>query len=377
MENKDYNAPSGDYTTPEQENIDNPYSRPNYETAEEYNQARREAEGQSTDYGQNYGNPYNNTQYNNAQYANLGGTPVDAAGNPLKSYFALQLVFAIIEIVCCCLSPVAMILGIIALVFAVQANTAYNQGRGEEFKAKSKTSNILLIIGGVFAAISLILNIAVFALMPQILEETYNYIEEYEDEFYDEEFYDDEDSDVLEEYIGTNETPLVEGFEGFTLNGISYEIPMTYEDFGQMGYGIEGLDGDFVFEAQTFEYFDIYDANDNLIGSIRISNDTQDALSAEDCVIDYIMFFNDAAYDNNLEMLNLTFGNGFDMNTSYEELKAWLGDPYYVYEENMDGSTYQNYMWEYNGDDKYQRIDIYYLDGVISEIEIEQFDWVY
>lgn len=339
-----------------------------------------------------YGNPYNNTQYNNtqynnteyynnqygnAQYSNLGGTPVDAAGNPLKSYFALQLVFAIIEILCCCLSPVAMILGIIALVFAVQANTSYNQGRGEEFKAKSKTSNILLIIGGVFAAISLLLNVAIFALVPQILEETYNYIEENEDEFLEDGFDFGEDGDYYEEYVGTNEEPLVEGFEIFTLNGIQYSVPMSYDEFVQMGYGIEGLDGNYIFEGETFEYYNIVDGNGAYVGRIRISNDTQEELAPEECTIDYIELYNDAAYDSDIANIDIIFGNGFDMNTSYEELKAWLGEPYYVYEENSDGSFYANYSWEYAGEDKYQYVDVYYLDGVISSITFEQFDYVY
>lgn len=354
MENKDYNATNGDYTSPEQENFGNPYGNTQYYNAQ-----------------------YNNAQYNNAQYANLGGTPVDAAGNPLKSHFALQLVFAIIEIVCCCFSPIAMILGIIALVFAVQANSAYNRGMGEEFKTKSKTSNILLIVGGVFVAISIILNVVVFAFMPQILETSYSYIEEYEDELYGNGFYNDEDAEVFEEYVGTNEAPLVEGFESFTLNGVTYQIPMTYDEFLQMGYEIEDLDKNAVFEAQTFEYYDIYDANDYWVGAIRISNDMQEDMTVQECVIDYIQFYNDAAYDSSIETIDLTFGNGLNMNSTYEELKAWLGEPYYIYEEVVDDSSYTNYMWEYNGDDQYQCIDIYYLDGEISEVVIEQFEWMY
>lgn len=390
MENRDYNAPEGDYVSPEQENTENPYSRPNYETAEEYNQARRETEAESFSYGQNYGNtyntqygnqqyngqPYGNNMYGNGQYANLGGIPVDAYGNPLKSHFAVQLVFAIIEIVCCCLSPIAMILGIIALVFAIQANSAYNLGRGEEFKAKSKTTNILLIIGGVFAGISLLINVAVFALLPNVMKETYNYFEEYEEEMMND-FFDEEGDGLYEEYCGTDENPLADNCSQFTLNGVAYELPMTYSEFLQMGYILEELEEGYIFEEETFSYFSIADAEGNYVGSVRISNDTEDDLTVEDCVIDYIDLYNDAVYDSDIAPLPFTFGNGLDINASYEELKAWLGEPYYMSEETIDDTVYRNYMWVYNGDDKYQCVDIYFEDGVISSLSIEEYDIVY
>ena len=38
MENRDYNEPNRDYASPEQDAA-NPYSRPVYETAEDYNKA--------------------------------------------------------------------------------------------------------------------------------------------------------------------------------------------------------------------------------------------------------------------------------------------------------------------------------------------------
>ena len=131
----------------------------------EYNRT----EGQQTDYSQyyntenyNYGNTQN--QYNSQQYKDMSGVRVDSEGRPMKNRFAVQLVFAIVEILLCCINPVAMVLAIIALVFAIQANTAYVHNEEINFKVKSKVSNILLIIGGVWATISLITTILLSAL---------------------------------------------------------------------------------------------------------------------------------------------------------------------------------------------------------------------
>ena len=113
-----------------------------YETAEDYNRERREAE-----------------QHNQQQEQYYSNVNVDGEGRPMKNRFAVQLVFAIVEILLCCVNPVAMVLAIIALVFAIQANTAYAHNREIDFKVKSKVSSILLIIGGVWTTISVLITV--------------------------------------------------------------------------------------------------------------------------------------------------------------------------------------------------------------------------
>ena len=403
MENKDYNEPNQDYCSPEQETEDR-YSRPGYETAEEYNKAKRESEAnqqmdtQQDNYQQyNYGyqqgdnqqQSYGYQQYNYNQYANVGGQMVDGAGNPLKSHFAVQLVFAIIEILLCCFSPVAMVLGIIGMVFAVQANTAYNMGRAEEFKTKSKTSTILLIVGGVFAAVSILINVLfitlnatifmdVFDELEQSIEEEYNNDYNYDDS-YDEEDDADTDEDIYEEYPGTMDEYLVEGFADFTHKGVSYTVPMSYDTFMTMGYVLEEEYQNYEFEAQSYESIRFYDTEGVELGMVRVSNDTEEVLAIEECVVDYIYFDNPASYitDGSVDHIDLTFGNGFDMFTTYEELEAWLGTPYYKSVDNSGGTEYVSYEWTYYGDDKYQSIVVSYMDGVITDIAFEQYDFVY
>lgn len=392
MENKDYNESNNDYGIPEQ-SMD-PYKRPVYETAEEYNQANRQSNDRQyynnynqQQYGyQQFGNQqYNNQQYNYQQYSyQQNGAMVDAAGNPLKNYFAAQLVFSIIEILFCCFSPVAMVLGIIALVFAVQANTAFQLGRAEEFKTKSKTSNILLIVGGVLTAIAILINVVAASFymtqFQNIVQELESSIEEdFEkgDYWSDADSIEDElDSDIVEDYPGTDDVYLPEGFENFTYNGASYHVPMSYKEFEQMGYVLEDEYQGYVFAAGTYESMGFYDAEGKEIGEIRISNDTEQELALEECVVDYIYFDNPASYitDGSVSNIDLTFGNGFDMTTSYEELEEWLGTPYYIWIDTSEEAEYANYEWVYYGADKYQRIIVNYLDGVITDITFEQYD---
>ncbi len=354
----------------EQEYV-NPYSRPIYETAEEYNQANREAR----DYTQ---------QYNYQQYANMGGQMVDGSGNPLKNHFAIQLVFAIIEILLCCFSPVAMILGIIGLVFAVQANTSFQLGKAEEFKAKSKTSNILLIIGGALAIFGVIINIVVGALYITTFKEMFSKLEnelQYGDEWLDDSWNDEEDEtsedEVYEDYPGTDEVPLTEGFANFTHKGIAYTVPMSYDDFLTMGYVLEDGYENYIIGAQSYESIWFYDEDGMELGSIRISNDTESELTLEECVVDYIYFDNPGSYLEGEEHIDLVFGTNFNMFTTYEELEAWLGTPYYVQLDHSGESEYASYEWLYYGEDKYQSIVVNYLDGVITDIAFEQYDFVY
>ena len=214
MENKDYCSPE------EEQSWSSNNDKPNYETAEAYNQARREqAEEQSSSnaysnttysnntysnnaysnnaYGGNaYGNyGYNNSAYNQQRYANLGGVMVDEQGNPLKNRFALKLTLSIIMILfcCCSMSPVVMIFGVIALIFTCLANSSYKAGNPVQFRSRAKVSTILLWVGGGIMALIMIIYVALFAYFNVVLKESLG--EEVYNQMWTEEFWED----VLEE----------------------------------------------------------------------------------------------------------------------------------------------------------------------------------
>ena len=300
---------------------------------------------------------------------------MDEMGNPLKSYLALQIVFAVVEIVLCCLSPLTTVLGIVALVFAVQANNAYIQRNAAGFKSKSKVSNILLIIGGVFALLSVaikVLAVVIFAsnftgmVNDFIIDGTDNFEEffEYYEEEYNEDF-DGLEEDIAVEQTGADNIPLVEGFDKFTLNGVEYSMPMSYATFLEMGYYIEeGYSENYIFAPEYYEYFNIYDG-EKYIGMIRVSNDTATEIPLKDASVDYISFENFVADQ-------ITFGNGFDLTTSYETLEEWLGGSSYQYIDDETG--YVSYQWIYSGDNKYQNFEVTYFDGAIVNIIFEEYD---
>lgn len=340
VENKDYNNPYGDYSAPEESPVT--YTeKPYYETAEEYNQAHR----------------------------------ATSEGKPMKSYFAVQLVFAIVEMLLCCFSPITMILAIIALVFAIQANTAYTYGKEIDFKVKSKVSSILLIIGGVFTAISIITSVLFTAVFATAFE---GVIHEIEQEFDGDlsGFMDGFENGMMEEYysgeyLGNGSVPLSEGYEVFSLNGVEYALPMTYEEFSQMGFTLEeGYEGVIV-EPGGYENFIINDDSGYMAGMARVSNHTNVVLSLEECMLDFISFENKAAYDETEKGVDLVFLNGLTMNSSYEEIEAFLGPPTYQYIDIDGNERYENFTWYYSSEDLYQCVDVSFSDGVISNISFE------
>lgn len=365
-----------DYTSPEEDREVDRYSRPNYETAEEYNKARREREQANTSYSSSYNTSYSDPQYENRRYensqyesyANLGGQMVDGNGVPVKNYFAVQVVFAIVEICCfCCFNIGTMVLGIIALVFAIQANTAYTQRRVEEFKSKSKVSNILLIIGGIWMAVSILFNVFALTMTFNQLEGFDIELEDIMDDLEEYEYYDDYDG----EYTGTDEEPLVEGFSDFVFEGVEYSVPMSFAEFEQMGFVLDDDYSGEDIDGGDYEWIYFYDENGETLGEIRVYNPEETDTLIEDCTIVYIAFNNNTIYDDEAELINLYFAGGLTMDATYEEVEAFMGVPTYTYAPDGEGG-YARYSWYYYGDNgEYECFDIMFWDGVMEEVSIE------
>ncbi len=389
MENNDYCAPeqeqnnSSDYGNPynySNTSYENPnYSNPNYT---------------NNPYGQNpYGqSPYGQNQYGQNQYANLGGVMVDDKGRPLKNHFALKLVLSIIMILMCCFSPLVSILGIIGLVFTCMANSAYNQGNPHEFKTKDKVSTILLSIGGVIAALIIILYVVVIAftftnndfweMYGDIYDEVYSemygdlYGDDWEDEIWGNTDY---SGSITEEYPGTNLTPLVEGFNQFTYNGMAYEVPMSYNTFLGMGYTLEAFDETIVFEAGDYEAYEFI-ISDDYTGVVRISNNSNQQLLITECEIDYICFYSQDAYDgvnsSGIKYMELYIVGELSIASEYEEFEKVLGTPYYVYTETDEKyGDFVTYQWLYEGTTEIQRLEISFFDGAVCDFAIDHYEY--
>lgn len=68
------------------------------------------------------------------------------------------IVFSIIEIVF-----VPLLYGIIPLIFTIMANNAWKSGDYEDYKSKSHTAKILLIVGGIVLAVECVVVLGGFA----------------------------------------------------------------------------------------------------------------------------------------------------------------------------------------------------------------------
>ena len=180
---QDYSAPQQDYSAPQQTygqytNSDAQNNSYNYyqNNEQQYNgQQYGEQQYNSQQYGtQQYNgqqyNSYNNGQYTNTYgtYGNLGGVPVDGKGQPLKNRFGMKLTFSILEIISCNL--ISLIMGILGCVFTSKANTAYKEGRWEDFRSAAKTATIVLWVGLGGIILSVIMSVVTLVAVFQELE---------------------------------------------------------------------------------------------------------------------------------------------------------------------------------------------------------------
>ena len=97
-----------------------------------------------------------------------GSAPLDDQGRPLKNNYGLKLTFSILEIISCNL--ISLICGIIGCINTTKANTAYNEGRWEDFKSSAKSATVSLWIGLVGVILQIIALVA-FVMMGFMLEE--------------------------------------------------------------------------------------------------------------------------------------------------------------------------------------------------------------
>lgn len=362
-----------DYGAPEQEEYANPYASTSYSSNMNEDNA--------------YNNAYNNTQYSQRNYTNLGGVMVDEDGKPLTNNFGIKVFFSIVIILlCCCGGTTSAIIGIVALVFTCLANNAYHQGKMSEFKANARVSTVLLSLGGAFVVIVICAYIGLLSFVGSLAgeyEDLFNalYGDIYEGGFdynWDDEDWFSTESTGTESYPGVNNVRLDDSFDDFVLNGTAYSIPMSYETFVGMGYTLEGFDSVTVdvFEAGEYENYN-FSISDEYAGVVRISNNGDTSADITDCEVDFFCIYNVDTYDGagstGLSNMDMTILGDVSLASTYEELTAVLGTPYYIYADAT--GEYVTYRWEYNGQSEYQSLDVSFYDGVIYDVSIDHYEY--
>lgn len=204
---------------------------------------------------------------------------------------------------------------------AQQTSTATQRFSNQERSKKAKS----LVIGTI--AVLLVLNI----IITTILVGSFGVSFDSDYDVNEENWFDamiDVDESGTEEYLSDASTPLPTGFETFTYNGKTYTLPGSYEDLIDEG----------IMEEGGFFYID-----------------------------------NPLVYDYDATVPDFVFGDGLTFESSYEEVEAYLGTPYYHYEDHSDiDFIYDSYEWSYYGEEESHYINIVFVNGVMSDVMIDK-----
>lgn len=286
------------------------FGRTIYETAEEYNQARRAREKNST-YDSPEGEAYQH--------------------NPIKGMSRYK---------------------------SVAQRHATVQG------SKKAMKKVVAIVG-------LILSINIGAIVSLLG----NFVENRPGDYFEEEV------QVYDEYLSDGEAPLPEDFDLFSYNGEFYRIPTDYWKISQMGFELEEYAEGDSFPAGYEEMLDLYDEDGYMRAMIRINNYTETELPLEECMVDYIYIENPVIFDDAEVLPDFVFGDGLTFESSYEEVEAYLGTPYYHYADHSEeGYYYDQYQWSYykeadwmtNEPDEIHFMQITFYNDVIESVSIEK-----
>ena len=386
------NAGNQDYSNPYQSGQQD-YSNPYQSGQQDYSNPYQSGQ-------QNYGNPYQNGQQTYGGYNPYGNVPLDKKGQPLKNRFGMKLTFSILEMISGNL--ISLICGIIACVFTCKANTAYKEGKWEEFKSNAKISNIFLWIGlGVCLAFYVIVIILIAAVGLSVLpfvgsgnsgssvgSGSYDYYDEQDYNYYDDDDADEEETDEdADEWDEEDTEDADTGYasagvtagSGYTdptvtINGATVTFPLSYADFvAETGLTMDADETGDIVSADGYDNYDItnaYDSEGNDVCSIWLYNMSGSDLAMEDCYVAGIIAYNDG-YST---APDLVMQNGITFASTQDEVRTALGEPSNTSSDTYsDGSLYESWNWDYADPDSnyFDEVQIEFVDGVITKIEVD------
>lgn len=183
-----------------------------------------------------------------------------------------------------------------------------------------------------------------------------------------------DDVDSYDEYLGEDTSPLPEGFETFSYNGQTYTLPTTFEEIDKMGFTLEEeYDENYILPMEYEELLILNDEDGFMSAMVRISNYTEAEIPLGKSLVDYFYIDNPAAYDEMVMVPDFVFGDGLTFESSYEDLEAYFGIPFYHYHEDYeDGNWFDSYEWAYYGEDEIHFVSITFWNDVISNVGIEK-----
>lgn len=342
--------------------------------------------------GQNqnaYGGGYN---YSNGNYnANMGGTPLDKHGQPMKNNFAMKLTFSIIEMVIglsltlsgsWCFGLIPLILAVIACVMVCLQNKNYKESNWNSFVSTKKAATALLWVAFAFYMVYLVLIIVVVIIAlvfgasilekwgseigMDVLDELKNGSGPGYESGSDYDFDYEDIDDLLNNLPGSSsgsdystisgDNLYIDGFNEFKLNGSRISLPMSMSHFIAAGFQLNDEDLSDEIPAGDSDGYAYYDSEGNYLGTLFIYNVSGEDIKVSEGIAAGITI-------NNYEDVELELVNGITFDTPADEAVAALGNPTGASGEN--GSA--NLEWYMN--DRYgSSLELDYADGVLSEV---------
>lgn len=245
------------------------------------------------------------------------------------------------------------------------------QSAAQRYSERSSSKKAKKMVLGL-AVFFIVLNVVVIFTMFNMVGGIYDDYQDYEESWVD---FDDDGDDGHGEYLGDDQTPLPEGFETFSYNSQTYTLPTSYQEISQMGFTLEeDYDINDLFPTEYEELIAFVDDEDGYTSAmIRINNYTGDDIPLGECMVDYFYIENPAAFDKAEPVPDFVFGDGLTFESSYEELEAYFGVPYYHYEDHSEeGYYYDSYEWAYYGEEEIHFVSITFWNGVIDNVGIEK-----
>lgn len=155
----------------------------------------------------------------------------------------------------------------------------------------------------------------------------------------------------------------------FALDGEVYTFPMTYADVEAAGFVIE----DDLSEILESNYYTLSYTAKNAEGEqfyVRFKNFTDTDKALKDCDIYGFSFEVQDYRDVNPDV---TLCNGVTFGMTVDEVKAIMGEPDYYYESDSE-YDYKSMEYYVTGKSYDSTIELWFTDGALNEITIENVD---
>ena len=178
---------------------------------------------------------------------------------------------------------------------------------------------------------------------------------------------------IVEENLSAPDTPLPTGYENIIYNDVWITLPTTCKEIATLGYEIESYELTDIVPPDFWDNIGLLDENGYMVAMFSICNKTGEDISVGECMVEYFYIHNEKAYDKGLESPNFIFGEGYNFESTYEELESYLGTPHYHYSDYTDEEfLYDSYEWTYYGEEEEQRVIVNFVNDVISDVSIEK-----